>query len=259
MTMQDYIDPTWRPILERNELGDFDALWRLEAGWLEEPNRKRKGWSGVSKIPLALPDGTLAWVYLKRQEDNNTLSWRHPIAGIPTFAREFHHIQRYRAFDIPTLDPVFFGVRTVAGKARAILATVELSGFIALDAWLAEEPRPRTQRLDCLDAVAATLRAMHRQRIRHSCFFPKHIFVRVNQTGGIELRIIDLEKSRRIPLRVGCTLRDLDSLNRHASGWSRTDRLRFLLRYLGVSHVTPYARWLWGRLTVRRAKKLGQG
>ena len=69
-------------------------------------------------------------------------------------------------------------------------------------------------------------------------------------------RVIDLEKSRRHPLRLMCALRDLHSLNYYSQSiWSRTDRLRFLEKYLGIPRLNGYARWLWHRLEARFGKK----
>ena len=47
--MKDYVDERWRPIMTYNGLPDFDALWRLDAQWFEEPNRRRGGWSGTAR------------------------------------------------------------------------------------------------------------------------------------------------------------------------------------------------------------------
>jgi hypothetical protein len=253
--MQDYIDPTWQAILTHNRLADFDTLWKLEAGWFEEPNQRRNGWSGVSRIELALPDGGTAAIFLKRQENHNTFSWRHPLRGVPTFLREFRRIMHYRACGIATLDPVYFAARVCAGKSRAILATRELTGFVPLDGWLAAAPRSRPLRRACLSAVARLLRDMHRHGIQHNCFFPKHVFVRAAADGSVAAHVIDLEKSRWRPLSLLCALRDMDTLNRYTTGWSRTDRLRFLLAYLGSPRMTARAKWLWRRLAARQDKK----
>jgi len=253
--MQDYLDAGWAPVLAANKLGDFAALWALDAPWFETPNRRRNGWSGVSQLELAAPDGTSRTVFLKRQEDHNTFSWRHPLRGEPTFARELRHIRHYRRCGIPTLTPIYFAARQIEGHARAILATEALTGFAALDAWLAATPRSRPARLACIDPIARLLHTMHRHGIQHNCFLPKHVFVRVDDQGSVEARVIDLEKSRWRPLALFCALRDLDTFNRYCHGWRRTERLRFLLAYLGAAQLTPYAKWLWRRLAARSAKK----
>lgn len=257
--MKDYIDPRWQVILAHNHLYSFDDLWGLDIGWFEEPNRRRGGWSGVSRCELALPEGGSTAIFLKRQENHGTFYWRHPIAGIPTFSREFNTILRYKANGVPSLEPVYFAARQTRKYQRAILATEELSGFISLEDlvahWLITGVPPRAERLRYLRAIADLLSTLHRRHIQHNCPFPKHLFTKPHLDGSIEVRIIDLEKSRWRPLALFCTLRDLGALQRHAPGWIRTDRLWFFKRYLGIVHLTPYAKWLWRRIAKRVLKK----
>lgn len=252
--MQDFLDEEWRQVFAANGITGFDSLWNLEAGWFEEPNRRRNGWSGVSRLPLVLPDGQTTAVFLKRQENHNTFSWRHPFRGEPTFAREFRHLLRYRACLVPTLEPIFFATRILAGASRAILVTRELAGFVPLNLW-SEMPHPRAIRVACVQAVAALLQGMHRHGIQHNCLYPKHVFVRDMPDGRVEARVIDLEKSRWRPFATLCALRDLDTLNRYAEGWRQTERLRFLESYLGTPRLTAHAKWLWRALAARKARK----
>jgi len=257
--MNDFIDEHWRPILAHNGLLSFDALWTLDAEWYEEPNQRRGGWSGVSRCELALPGGGTTAIFLKRQENHGTFSWRHPQQGIPTFLREFRKILHYLAKGIPTLDPVYFAMRQASTGHRAILATAELSGFLSMDTrvqqWLNNGVPPRKERLAHLQAVANLLRTMHMHGIQHNCFFPKHVFTRLRPDGSIEARVIDLEKSRWRPFFLICALRDMATLNRHAPGWSRTDRLWFFKHYLGIVRLTPFSKWLWRRIEKRVRRK----
>lgn len=249
--MNDFVNPAWQSVLTHNGLADFDALWGIDAGWFESPNRRRGGWSGVSRLELTRPEGTACTVFLKRQENHGTFSFRHPVQGVPTFEREFRLIQRYRAAGIPTLEPVYFAVR----GQRAMLMTVALDGFLPLDS-LAGNWQP--YRKEILATVALLTRKLHDARIQHNCFYPKHVFVKVDAGGTAEARVIDLEKSRWRPLRLICTLRDLDTLNRYARGWRRTERLYFLKTYLGLRTLTPKARRLWRTLAKRATRKKGQ-
>ena len=261
--MKDFLNQRWVDVLRHNDLMDFDAFWNLEAGWFEAPNQRRGGWSGVSRCELSVPARESCAVFLKRQENHKTFSWRHPIKGIPTFLREFRLIMHYKACGIPALEPVYFAQRLVAGGHRAILVTEELAGFTSLESqvqdWLKNGFPPATALRQHLQAVAVLSRRIHASKIQHNCYYPKHIFVRKNPEGGVDARVIDLEKSRRRPLSLLCTLRDLDTLNRHAPEFSRSDRLRFLKSYLGIGRLGPYAKWLWRRLAARALAKSDAG
>lgn len=277
--MDDFLSPAWRAELAHHGLADFDALWQLPLPWFEPPNQRRGGWSGVSRHDFISPTGQRHSVFIKRQENHQTFSWRHPLRGIPTFLREFRLLLRYRASGVPTLDPVYFARRATVAGQRAILITVALDGYVPLDAYVAGWPSPGyaplAERRRVLCAVADLTRRIHDGRIQHNCYYPKHIFVRVlpqnlkDQKGSkgaegtaaahevVDARVIDLEKSRGRPLAVFCALRDLDTLNRHAPEWSRSERLRFLKAYLRCTRLSPYGKWLWRRLAARAARRHG--
>lgn len=260
--MDEFSTDAWRELLSFNGLDSFDSLWNLQVPWFDELNRCRGGWSGVSRCELATPTGETQAVFLKRQENHGTFSWCHPVRGIPTFLREFRLIKRYRAENIPSLEPVYFGMRPYGKGHRAILMTAELAGFAPLDAhmaaWYREGLPAIRHRRRILEAVAELTRKIHQCNIQHDCYYPKHIFIRTNG-DAIEARVIDLEKSGWRPLSILCTLRDLDSLNRHSPDWSRSDRMRFLKSYLGIARMTPYAKWLWRRLAIRSRRKQRHG
>jgi hypothetical protein len=137
--------------------------------------------------------------------------------------------------------------------------TEELAGFVSLEdrvqSWLGEGAPGRLQRRRILKAVALLLQDMHAHGIRHSCFFPKHVFIRINPDASVEARVIDLEKSRWRPLKTLCALRDLYSLSRFSSCWSASDRVWFFKQYLAIPRLTPYAKWLWRKIEARSLEK----
>lgn len=257
--MKDFVSCDWHDTLAHNHLLDFDSLWQLEAQWFEAPNQRRGGWSGVARCELDRPEGGRCAIFLKRQENHGTFSWRHPVKGIPTFQREFRKIMHYRACGIPTLEPVYFGMRRTRDGHRAILITAELSGYISMEdrvsQWLKEGAPDRQERARYLVSVAKLLHDMHAHGIQHNCFFPKHVFTRMKTDGSVEARVIDLEKSRWRPLRTLSARRDLYSLIRQSQQWSNTDRLRFFKAYLEIEKLTPYAKWLWRDIESRSIKK----
>jgi hypothetical protein len=261
--MADYVSESWQRALELNQLNSFDALWQLQAEWFEAPNQRRGGWSGVARYELPKTDGQARVIFLKRQENHKIFSWRHPIAGVPTFLREFQHIEHYRACGVPTLEPVYFAMRRTSAGHRAILATAELTGYASLEdrlrQWQEQGAPAVSVRRRLIGKIAALARTLHAHKIQHNCFYPKHLFVRISSDGDSDVRVIDLEKSRWRPLAMFCTLRDLDTLNRHARGVSRTDRLRFLKAYLQAEGTNPRLRKLWHQLAARMSKKHRSG
>ena len=257
--MNDYLNESWRTALEINGLDDFDSLWQREMAWFEEPNRRRGGWSGVSRCEVRMPDGGRRALFVKRQENHGTFSLKHPFRGVPTFEREFKHLMNYRAKGIPTLEPVYYAARQSRGCQRAILITEELTGFASLEdhvnRWLKDGAPPRSKRRQILKSVADLLQLIHDNHIQHSCFLTKHVFIRLCDDGSVEARVIDLEKSRWRPFKTLCAMRDLHSLNRFSSCWGVIDRLWFFKTYLGASRLTRYAKWLWRNVASRSMRK----
>ncbi len=255
--MRDYIERQGRELLESNGLGDFDALWGLEAEWFEPPNRDRGGWSGVARVELQRPDGATDAVFIKRQEDHTRRTWRHPFLGEPTFAGEMASLMTLQEIGVPSLEPLYYGQRRVNGAWRAILVTSELRGFVSLDRQMQQWQQDGwnnslSQRRELIKVVADTLRRLHHSRVMHNALYPKHIFVAMSGNRPPEIRLIDLEKMRRTPCIGYAARRDLDSLNRRSAIWSRGDRMRFLQRYLGQSTLSANARRLWRRLAISR-------
>lgn len=226
--MNAYVNPDWRAILDLNGLADFDALWNRDADlWHEAPNQRRGGWSGVVKTGLKTPDGGVAWVFIKRQENHGYRGLRHGFCQASTFEREFYNIQRFRRWGIPTLEPVFFQQTRVEGQLRAILVTVSLEGYVDLDhpgihpGVLTPE---RRQKL--FDSVATTVRALHARRLQHGSLYSKHILVKETLNGTFDVRLIDLEKVRARLTRRGAEVRDYYAFQRRLAGWPLRHQLR---------------------------------
>ena len=249
--MLEMVTEQWRGILAANDLAGFDQLWALEAGWFEPPNRRRGGWSGVSRYHLRRSDGSRVGVFIKRQENHGFRSLRHPLRGVPTFVREMSNIERYRHCGVPALEPVYYAWREYQGRQQAILITEELAGYRSLrdieQDWHREGRPSRGERLAVLHAVADLVRRMHACGLQHNCLYAKHVFLRCDQ-GEWTARVIDLEKTKRPWCRSAARVRDLSTLSRYSTGWNRSERLRFFLRYLGQPRLTPAAKRLARRV-----------
>ena len=240
--------------LQRHQLDSFNDLWHVAAELVDEPNRDRGGVSSVSRLTLEDANGRPQVFYLKRQSNYQIRNLRRPF-GEPTASREFYNIGRFAERGIPALEAAFYGQRKVGGELQAILMTRELEGYLPLDDWFSrwEQLSFRLQR-DLIIAAASLVATLRDQGVVHNCLYPKHLFLKP-MDDGVGARFIDLEKSRAHLFSPWGNMRDLDALNRRSRVLSRTQRLRFLLTYLGKSRVDAEARYWVRRVTRRTAKK----
>lgn len=255
--MKNYLAKDWQDILAFNQLNSFTSLWQLDVDWFEEPNQRRGGWSGVSRITLRLPQGGEVVAFLKRQQNHLRKTRTHPVSGIPTFRAEIENILRLRELGIPTMEPVYYAERKGDEGWQCILLTSELTGYLPLDRliehWHVQGwSKYLAERRNILLAAASVCAQMHRHRLVHRALHAKHLFVNPQTTA---VCFIDLEKMRRTWSSRRAMLRDLDSLNRHAYRLSRSDRLRFLLAYFNEQQVTPEVRRAWRELAARQQRK----
>lgn len=253
-----YLSEKYADLLQRNQLQTFDQAWTRQVDWFEEPNERRGGWSGVGRIVLTADDGTEIGAYLKRQDNHCRTSARHPLHGVPTFEREFEMMQYLHQQKIACPEVLLFG-RHTKHDFKATLLTKELTGYCSLEAltdqWFAGERPTLAQQRPLVTALAKFARRLHAAQIQHRSFYPKHLFVNMQQPQAPQVAVIDLEKSRRIPFAILRTIMDLSVLNRHAKYWTRSRRLSFFLQYMGVSTLTPYTKWLCRRV-IRRSTRV---
>lgn len=250
----------WRDILRFNQLDSFEDLWELDVDWFEEPNERRGGWSGVGRIKLRTPDGDEVTAFLKRQQNHMCSSLLHPIKGIPTFAREFSNIRHFQRAGVQTLEPIYFGQRQSDGNHQAMLLTQELTGFSPMDApqfqpgkgGLLASIRARTA---LFTQLVASLRLLHAHRYQHTSLYFKHVFIKPLAESEFEVRLIDLEKSRRQATSRRAAIHDLYTLSRHATDWPLTDYMRFFLLYRQERRLSPASKRLWRDIAARHKAK----
>ncbi len=256
--MKEFVGVGWKEVLELNKLDNFDSLWCLDVGWFEEPNKRRGGWSGVSKISLETENGESVGVFLKRQENHDTKVWTNPVKGIPTFYKEFKNIIRFVARGIPTVEPVYFAYRYEKGISQAILMTKALDGFESLDSVVyarhGELMGNKVQRERLMEAVAEGMRKMHKHHFQHRCLYGKHIFVRLSN-GDWEVKFIDLEKLKRTFFRRKAMMGDLYTLPRRILGWKRSDKLKFLKIYRQEDRLSFESKLIWREIHNRMLAK----
>lgn len=196
---------------------DFDGWWNLPAAWIEEPNVRRAGWSGMATRRIG---ETL--YFIKKQSDHCYRSLRHPF-GRPTTEREYANIQQLSALGIRVPEPVFHASRKTSEGFLGLLVTRELAQFVALDD-LGELASDKKQQLAV--AVGTAAGRMHRAGLQHSCFYGKHVMARWPDDAAQnlpEIAFIDLEKLRRPPLPWRAAAHDLSQLRRHQRLWNANE------------------------------------
>ncbi|PWB30488.1 lipopolysaccharide kinase [Pseudomonas sp. SDI] len=248
--MTDFLASAERALLERHGLEGFEQLWALQLDAVDEPNTGRGGWSSVYRLEL---EGK--GYYLKRQSDYLTRTLHRPF-GEPTFAREFRNISRYQKLQIPALQAVYYGERTIAGERRAILITRALDDWSDLEHLLGQWPTlSLEQRQGILRACGQLGRTVHAAGQVHGCFYPKHIFLR-DGSKGWQAQLIDLEKTRPLLFGMRDRLKDLEPLLRRAPHWSESEVRLLLSAYLEQPADSPLVdTWLQRLLRRRREKE----
>ncbi|SHN11197.1 Lipopolysaccharide kinase (Kdo/WaaP) family protein [Pseudomonas asturiensis] len=197
----------------------FNHFWSQRGEWVEEPNVRRGGESGVQRV--VTDDGQT--FYSKRQTGHIYRSLMHPL-GRPTVLRERDALEGLRRLGVVVPEIVFCGAeRSEGNEWRALLVTVALDGFEEFDKWVEGGGREQYGELlyeQMLNEIGMTLARMHLGRWQHSCLYSKHIFVRVTGEGTqarAEVALLDLEKGRRRWTAYGAAQHDMRQLKRHSS------------------------------------------
>lgn len=150
-------------------------------------------------------------------------------------------------------------------ERRSAVIFEEVAGDALDRAWqrLSAAGSPLTHglaRFDLTRRLARFVSAFHQTGMCHRDLYLCHIFVDLDPQGRRPPRftLIDLARTLRPRLRrMRWILKDLSQLDASARqvGASRSDRMRFLLHYLGLQTRAPRARW-YARKIVRRSNRI---
>ena len=256
--MTDYLGEGWQTLLSKNNLATYGSLWRLKADWFEEPNIRRGGWSGVVKVSLKQTNDDPVFIFIKRQENHLSRTWRHPIKGVATFIKEYNNLRLFHKYDIPTPELVYFGARSNNGKPQAIIATKELVGYQPLNVLLHKSGSSliigSKQRQALFKETAKVLYHMHQHRLQHNSLHPKHIFAKPLGDNW-DIRIIDLEKAKRRVFKHTASLRDLATLRRQMTELTDKEQITFFKAYVNEAKLSIKSKKLWSQIKNRILKK----
>lgn len=202
----------------------FQHWWNAPGEWVEPPNIRRAGESGVQRLRGA--DRTL--LYSKRQTGHLYRSLLHPF-GRPTVLREKEALQAVARLGVRVPRIVYCAAQKKQGQWQALLVTEALDGFVSLEQWYAGDARQRWGEKihrQMLRQVGITLSRLHRGRWQHGCCYPKHVFVKVQGAGDwawVDIALLDLEKSRRRWTMGAASQHDIKQLHRHRGDMPEAD------------------------------------
>ncbi|MEM7384228.1 MAG: lipopolysaccharide kinase InaA family protein [Verrucomicrobiota bacterium] len=232
--MEPYLNQGWRPLLEQNGLRSFDDFWAMEKTWVEKPNKRRGGSSGVARLELSGPGGCVVPVFLKCQENQYFRSVENGFRARLTYEREIENLLKLATLGVPVVEPLYFEEKCQFGKSRAVLLTPELSGYRSLQDWLILWDREGWPGKSCRQKIAERLGAelgrFHRLGWCYRALYPKHVFLRISE-GELSVRFIDLENARTSWWRRRDRIKDLGPFFRRTRAASPRDRLCFLRAY----------------------------
>jgi len=205
----------------------FDQWLALPGEWVEPPNIRRGGESGVKRV-LTASGGVL---YCKQQVAHTYYSLRYPL-GYPTAMRERDVLRACLALKVTVPVTVYAHYRKVAGVWQALLVTEALEGFSSLEECYARGDQQvwgEALHQQVLQAIGACIARFNRGRWQHGCLRMKHIFVRV-QGDAVEVALLDLEKSRQRFTVAQAARHDIQQLKRHSS-WTDSQWQAFTYGY----------------------------
>jgi lipopolysaccharide core heptose(I) kinase len=226
------------PLLRQNGLTTFDALMSFSGGQVAKNVLRERT---TTRIDLPDESGEPRSFFLKRHERPPLLEivkpWlrlQRPLHGA---RNEWDAILRFHQTGLATMVPAALG----ESQGRSFLLTTAIEGCRKLTEWMAEHQGAlRNGQLQTLRqiiaGVADVARTMHQAGLHHQDFYLTHLMVPLGakETTPVPIHVLDLGRVRwQRPLSARWIVKDLGQLNYSASRISASDRLRFLMAYLG--------------------------
>lgn len=161
--------------------------------WVEAPNLRRGGESGVLRVELKGQT-----FYKKQQVGHVYRSFAHPF-GHPTVAREAKALRAAALLGVATPSLLHAHVHKRDGDWHAVMVTAALDGYMSLEDFYAqgleESVGPRRHH-EILEAYGRVLARLNLGRWQHGCLYLKHVFVDFSEPS-VKVALLDLEKARK--------------------------------------------------------------
>ena len=192
-----------------------EDILNAPGNWVEPPNIRRGGESGVLRIEL---EGQT--FYKKQQVGHVYRSLLHPF-GYPTVAREAKALRAAASLGVATPSLLHAEVRKRDGAWHAVMVTAALDGYLSLDDYYArnlDKSLGFRRHHEILEAYGRELARLNLGRWQHGCLYLKHVFVDFSE-ACVKVALLDLEKARKRLTAKQAGRHDLRQVKRR-SGWS---------------------------------------
>ena len=183
------IAPGWEQTMRQAGLDSFERVWQLDHDWIEAPNERRRGWSGVVRRNIDSDNGPVP-LFIKRQQGQNRRTLTH-LRSRPTYFFEYRFLQSLGKEFPQLVGYTCYGERHRDGVDQAVLATIGLLHYRDLNALAAEASRSELKSV--LAELHQAVLPLHLARLQHGALYAAHIFAH-NESRAIKL--IDLERVR---------------------------------------------------------------
>ncbi|HAV14407.1 MAG TPA: hypothetical protein DCX06_13090 [Opitutae bacterium] len=234
-----WVSDPWADLLKNAGLLEIESLGDRKFDWFEEPNRRRGGWSGVSRLSLN-PDASEAEqqiVFLKIQQNHYYVSWRNLFLKKLSYKREFYAIRELSPITESLPKVVLFTEWKQNGEDYCLIITEALDGWQSLEDFLLEEPgHMEIQKV--LIQIANSIRTINQARWAHFGLFQKHILIRPKEVNSYEIKLIDFEKARKTLTRNQSIIEDVSRFLRHSKNLSEEFKIYFLKQYFQTEQFT---------------------
>ena len=199
----------------RPSLPPVEDILGAPGKWVEPPNIRRGGESGVLRVEL---EGLT--FYKKQQVGHVYRNLLHPL-GYPTVAREAKALRAAASLGVSTPSLVYAHVRKQDGAWHAVMVTAALDGYLSLEDFYAnqlDQSLGSRRHHEILEAYGRVLARLNVGRWQHGCLYLKHVFVDFSEPS-IKVALLDLEKARQRLTAKRAARHDLRQVKRR-SGWS---------------------------------------
>lgn len=244
-TEQTTVAPDWKTLLGAGGLTDVASVYVCNAGTVVT----QSGTTQVRRVTLGEGAATRTvfikkyWVTSARQLWSGLL--RGVLFGKSKARREFNNLNLLRAAGLDAPAGIAFGEQRRAGfVVRSFLISEGVADPQPLDLlirdWLPKQPaaEQRHWRAELIRRLANYTRRLHAQRFVHHDYFWRNIIL--TGTRLEHFALIDAHKGRVWPAwaEPRSRAKDLATLDAPAPAFfRRTERMRFLLAYLGKKRL----------------------